>query len=249
MDYSFSSLENKNVLITGGSGAIGIAIAQGFVQVGANVILWGHRSIEHTIVKKVDYYEVELESKSDIENKFDVLIQKYNRIDILINCAGYTSGTTSENYEYDKWNKTIAINLTAPFLLSQLYARQLISQRKGGSIVNITSIGAELGFPKNPAYVATKGGLKQLSKGLACDWAQYDIRVNNVGPGYTRTKMTLGSWENEELRTQRNDRTMLMKWALPEDIVGTVLFLSSDMAQYITGADIYVDAGWTAKGL
>lgn len=245
-----NSLENKRVLITGGSGAIGQALARGFIAAGAKVILWGHRDIEDSIKNEVvNYRIVELENRNEIESGFLAEIEKFQSIHILVNCAGYTLGEDSEDYSFDSWNKTISINLTAPFLLSQLFAKNLIKQKEEGSIVNITSIGAELGFPQNPAYVASKGGLKQLTKGFAYDWAQYGIRVNNVGPGYTQTKMTMESWSNEETREMRSNHTLLKRWAKPEDLVGTVLFLSSDMAEYITGQDIYVDGGWTAKGL
>lgn len=246
----FEFIADKYVLVTGGSGAIGQAIARGFLDAGAKVILWGHRDIDDTIKNEVTNYRiVELENQKDIEDAFLRELAEDHLIQILINCAGYTFGSPSEAYLYEKWNKTLNINLTAPFLLSQLFARNLITQEKEGSIVNITSIGAEFGFPQNPAYVASKGGLKQLTKGLAYDWAKYGIRVNNVGPGYTQTKMTQESWNNEETRKMRSDHTLLKRWAKPDDIVGTVLFLSSDLAEYITGQDVYVDGGWTVKGL
>ena len=244
MKYNFDSLKNKNVLVTGGSGSIGLAIAKGFKSCGARVFLWGHREIEEG--KEFDLYQVvELTNEEDIRKQFFKLPET---IDILVNCAGFTSGERSEKYPVELWKKTIDINLTAPFLICQLAVERMISNHDG-SIINITSIGAEQGFPNNPAYGATKGGLKQLTKAFACDWAQYGIRVNNVGPGYTRTKMTSGSWQDEELRRERTDRMMIKKWAEPEDIVGIVLFLGSDMARYITGQDIYVDGGWTAKGM
>ena len=250
MDYDFRSLKEKKVLVTGGSGAIGQAIAKGFVSVGAQVILWAHRDIDELIKKDcLEFAIVELENKSAIEQAFFELMNKIKHVDILVNCAGYTTGNRSEDYSYNDWMKTLSINLTAPFLLSQLVAGKMISEKLQGSIINITSIGAEFGFPENPAYVASKGGLKQLTKGLAYDWAKYGIRVNNVGPGYTQTKMTIGSWNDEELRNQRSEQTMLKRWAKPEELVGTVLFLASSMAVYITGQDIYVDGGWTAKGL
>lgn len=245
MRYNFDSLKNKNVLITGGSGAIGLAIARGFKSCGSKVFLWGHREISEA--EEFNQYQiVELTKQEDIRKGFCDL--ETNVIDIVVNCAGFTSGCKSEKYPIDLWEKTVAINLTAPFLISQLAVERMISQREG-SIINITSIAAEVGLPENPAYGATKGGLKQLTKALACDWAQYGIRVNNVGPGYTRTKMTDASWQNEEKRMERTERMMLKHWAEPEDIVGIVLFLGSDMAKYITGQDIYVDGGWIAKGM
>lgn len=250
MEYNLDSIKGKNVLITGGSGAIGQAVALGFKKCGANVCLWGHRIVDGIEDHFPDYQIVELADAQDICENFDKLTDKVSVIDILVNCAGFTKGAPSEDYPLELWNKTLAINLTAPFLLSQLVAATIIKKNlPGGSIINITSIGAEQGFPGNPAYGASKGGLKQLTKAMACDWAQYGIRVNNVGPGYTQTKMTAGSWADDQMREERTKRTMMNRWASSGDIVGTVLFLASDLSAYITGQDIYVDGGWTAKGL
>lgn len=250
MEYNLESIRGKNVLITGGSGAIGQAVASGFKLCGANVCLWGHRLVDGIEEKFSGYQIVELEDVQDISEKFDELISRVGIIDVLVNCAGFTRGESSERYPLELWNKTLAINLTAPFLLSQLVAAIMIKKEiLHGSIINITSIGAEQGFPGNPAYGASKGGLKQLTKAMACDWAQYGIRVNNVGPGYTQTKMTAGSWADDQMREERTKRTMMNRWAAPDDLVGTVLFLASDLSGYITGQDIYVDGGWTAKGL
>ena len=170
-------------------------------------------------------------------------------IDCLVNCAGYTKASDAIKYPYDEWNKTVAINLTAPFALIRFVANDMIDAHIWGSIINITSIGASMGFPNNPAYGASKGGLRQLTKAMACDLATYGIRINNVAPGYTRTDMTACSWKNKHTRDARTARTMLGRWAEPEDIVGAVLFLASDLASYITGQDIVVDGGWTSKGL
>lgn len=250
MKYSLESIRDKKVLITGGSGAIGQAIAAGFKKCGADVCLWGHRVVDGITEEFPGYQVVELEDVQDISENFNILISRVGIIDVLVNCAGFTRGESSENYPLELWNKTIAINLTAPFLLSKLVASMIIEKETShGSIINITSIGAEQGFPGNPAYGASKGGLKQLTKAMACDLAQYGIRVNNVGPGYTQTKMTAGSWADDQMREERTKRTMMNYWATPDDLVGTVLFLASDLSGYITGQDIYVDGGWTAKGL
>ena len=135
-----------------------------------------------------------------------------------------------------------------PFLLSQAAAKEMRFSG-GGSIINITSLNSELAFPDNPAYVASKGGLKQLTKALAIDLGRYDIRVNNIGPGYMKTQMTLKSWTNRKTRRERQQKTMLGRWGDPEDLIGAAVFLASDAASYITGQDIYVDGGWLTKGL
>jgi gluconate 5-dehydrogenase len=117
-----------------------------------------------------------------------------------------------------------------------------------GSIINITSINAELGFPGNPAYVAFKGALKQLTKALALDLGP-SIRVNAIGPGYFRTDMTRKSWGDDTMRQERSSRTILGRWGVPDDLAGAVIFLASDASAYVTGIDLYVDGGWLAKGL
>jgi NAD(P)-dependent dehydrogenase (short-subunit alcohol dehydrogenase family) len=237
-------------LITGGSGTLGLAIAKAFADLGTNVVLWGHYEIEGSLNKKNSLCQnVELTERDDINRSFRTTIDKFPNINILVNCAGFTIGGKSEDYLYENWEKTLSINLTAPFLLSQLVAKNMIISDISESIINITSIGAELGFPDNPAYIASKGGLKQLTKGFAYDWAKYGIRVNCVGPGYTKTKMTQNSYENENARQERTNHTLLKRWANPEDIVGMVLFLASDISSYITGQSFYVDGGWTIKGL
>jgi len=116
-------------------------------------------------------------------------------------------------------------------------------------IINITSLNSELAFLDNPAYVAFKGALKQLTKSLALDLGKYGIRVNNVGPGYFRTNMTKKSWEDPEKNKARCDRTVLGRWGEPKDLAGTIIFLCSNASSYITGQDIYVDGGWLIKGL
>ena len=118
-----------------------------------------------------------------------------------------------------------------------------------GSIINITSLNAELAFPDNPAYMSFKGALRQLTKSAALDLGQHNIRVNGVGPGYFKTEMTRASWEDKEKFEARKERTVLKRWGEPEDLVGVCVFLASDASAYITGQNIYVDGGWSIKGL
>jgi NAD(P)-dependent dehydrogenase (short-subunit alcohol dehydrogenase family) len=124
-----------------------------------------------------------------------------------------------------------------------------MSKNKGGSVINITSLGAHLGFPKNPSYQISKAGVRQLTKSLALDWGKKSVRVNNICPGYIKSRMTMKSYKDLNAKKKRLDRMMLDRWGNQEDIVGAAIFLISDASSYITGSDIYVDGGWTAKGL
>lgn len=226
------SLENKVAIVTGSAGDIGRAIVDKFRSLHARV------------------YGIDIKNKLDITNlsrmkKFmKEVYAKEERIDILVNCAGITLPGEFETYSEENWDKTMLVNLKAPFRLSQIVTKYM--KKTGGSIINITSLWAERGYPGNPAYGASKGGLKQLTKCLARDLAKYNIRVNNVGFGYIKTEMTQYSWKNK--RKEISERTLLKRWGHPEDVVGLIVFLCSDDATYITGQDFYIDGGWLANG-
>lgn len=248
------SLSNKIAIITGAAQGNGKAIAKGFLEAGATVyfidilkkeLLKATKEINN---KNARYIAADITSKNDLKKIVAQAYNEHGKIDILVNNAGITISEPSESYSQENWDKTYKVNLKAAFQLSQMVAKHMIKQ-KSGVIINITSIGAERGFPNNPAYVAFKGGLKQLTKALAEDWAKYNIRVNNLGPGYIKTEMTKKSWENPVSRKERTQRTMLGRWGEPNDLIGPAIFLSSEASKYITGQDLYIDGGWLAKGI
>jgi len=150
-------------------------------------------------------------------------------------------------YNDVNWQKTLDVNLTACYHCSQTIIKFML-KNKSGSIINITSLNAERAFPNNPAYMASKGGLKMLGKSLAKDWGKYGIRVNNLGPGYIKTDMTRKSFNNKKSRIEREKQTLLGRWGEIEDLLGPCIFLASDASNYITGQDLYVDGGWLANG-
>ena len=239
-------LTGKRAIVTGGARGNGNGIAEGLLLQGAEVIVIDLNKGKN---EKICYVTADLTNAQEREDVYQKLVKEYIYFDILVNNAGITKGMPSQDYTDEYWRQTLEINLTVPFKMSQLVARTLIAEKKQGSIINITSLGAEFGFPENPAYVASKGGLKQLTKGLAYDWAQYGIRVNNVGPGYMHTNMTNKSFNDPVMYEERSSHMLLKRWGEPEDLAGVCIFLASEMSAYITGQDIYVDGGWTAKGI
>jgi NAD(P)-dependent dehydrogenase (short-subunit alcohol dehydrogenase family) len=226
------SVKNKVVIVTGSSGGNGSAIVKGLEKLGA-------------IVEGGDLPSYDITTDKHRKLLVQQALNHTGKIDGLINCAGITRGNNVFDYDDEDWENTYQVNLKAPFELSREVARYM--KNSGGSIINITSLNSELGFPNNPAYVAMKGGLKQLTKSLAVDLGKYNIRVNNVGPGYIKTNMTKQGWKNN--RKEIEDRTILGRWGEPEDLVGTIVFLLSSASSYITGQDIYVDGGYLTKGL
>ncbi len=246
-------LNGKNVLITGAGGSIGTEITLKFLEAGANCLCLD-KNLKNLIeikskkkfLNKVTFLEIDFEKKNFTRN-FLKKIKKNIKIDTLINNAGFSSSKKFLEYSLADWKKTLEINLTSPFILSQLISKSFMNS--GGSIINITSLAAEQGFPDNVAYVASKGGLKQLTKAMAVDLATKNIRVNSVGPGYVKTKMTEKSWLDKKKKKNRSDRIILNRWANPKDIANACLFLGSNLADYINGQEIYVDGGWLSKGL
>jgi len=180
----------------------------------------------------------------------DLFMREFKKIDVLINCAAITIPCEDvKDYPIDLWNKTIKINLSTVFILSQLVISEMIRQNTGGSIINFTSINAAQAMPNNPAYAASKAGVRALTRSLALDYGKYNIRVNNLGPGYTKTSLNQKSLDTPERYKLRADSTMLGRWAEPEEMVGPAIFLASDASSYITGSDIWVDGGWLNKGI
>jgi len=243
------SLEGKTALLTGGGRGIGQAIASGLTKAGASVAIFEKNIEQNILPDKIKIYTVDLVKHMDLEQHFNDFINDFGAINILINNAGITKSSPSENYSENDWKTTLDINLSSIFLMCQLAGRKMIQQEIGGSIINVTSIGGSQGFPNNPAYCASKGGVRQLTKALAHDWGKYGIRVNNLVPGYTHTPMNQKSWEDNNLRQERATHAMLGRWAEPEDMIGAAIFLASDASSYVTGSDLYVDGGWNAKGI
>lgn len=253
---SLFSLHGKTALVTGASRGLGRAMAEALGSAGAALALVASNAerLEETRNSLGDagvdahVYAHDLSDMGGISPLVDKIAADCGRIDVLVNAAGITKGHDALTYPPALWRSTLAVNLDAPFELARCCAA-VMKKHGGGSIINVTSVNAEVGFPGNPAYIAAKGALRQLTKALALDWGKYRIRVNAIGPGYFRTDMTGGSWNDPALRQQRADRTMLGRWGEPQELAGLTLLLASDASSYITGQSFYIDGGWLAKGL
>ncbi len=250
------SLSGKVSIVTGGSRGLGKSITESLLKAGSKVIVVGRdiNRLEKTVKEfKNDglsafAYQCDVGERDKINKLFEYVSKDFGRLDILVNNAGVTQSAPLAEYPDEVWWHTLSVDLYAPFALCRVFS-PLMTESGGGSIINITSINAERGFSDNPAYAASKGGLRQLTNALANDLASSNIRVNSVGPGYMRTDMTLKSWEDTERRSTLEDRTMLGRWGIPDDLAGITLLLASDASSYITGQHIYVDGGWLAKGM
>jgi len=238
------SVDGMIVIVTGAGRGNGYSIADGLSRLGGKVFGLDIRFEKGEC--SFAQIECDITNEEALKSVISMINKAEGRIDGLVNNAGITM--SPENcYSRNTFEKTISVNTLAPLRLSWMLAELMKKQGKG-SIVNITSLGAHLGFPDNPAYQASKAALSQITKSMAMDYGSCGIRVNSVCPGYIVTQMTQASFDDPEKRKERQKRMMLNRWGRPEDLVGPCAFLLSDASEYVTGAEIPVDGGWLAKG-
>ena len=247
------SLADQVALVVGASRGIGQAIAEGLGDAGAHVVLASRSldKLEATAARMRDHgarasaLALDVTDRASIHAAVDHVIQTHSRIDILVNVAGMNIRKRAEDYTPEEYDRLLATNLTGLFQVTQLAGAQMKRQKKG-KIINIGSLTTSFGFPYLSVYAITKGGLGQLSKVLAVEWAPYNIQVNVIAPGFIVTDLNRQMWQREDMlawlrSTQPNPRV-----GTPEDIAGLAIFLASPASGYITGQVIFVDGGKTA---
>jgi len=244
-------LNGLTALVTGGNKGIGLAIAEAMAEVGAELILVARDKKRlctafNKLKKKgvkVHYYPFDLSNVEEIEDFFDKILNDVGRIDILVNNAGVTTRGPAETISLEDWNRVIKVDLTAVFKLSQIFAKSHIMGKTKGKIINIASLLSETVRRNNAPYAAAKGGIRQLTKAMAVDWAQYRINVNGIGPGYIKTELTLKLQEDKAFDQWVRERTPIGRWGTPEDIAYMAVFLASPASDFITGQIFYIDGG------
>ena len=249
----FSELEGKTVIVTGGSKGIGKDIAMTFAELQANVVITGRD--EKALKETVNELQLsnpncmgvpgDLSELSVITHLMQTVEETFGTIDVLVNNAGVNIAKPAMDVTESDWDTVLDLNLKSVFFTSQAAARRMLAQRSG-KIINIASQMAFVGYYKRAAYCASKGGLVQLTKALAVEWAEQGITVNAVAPTFIETEMTAKMFTDEAVKADVKKRILLEGLAKPKDISGAVLYLASDMAGFVTGETIKVDGGWTA---
>ena len=241
------SLEGRVAVVTGASRGIGLAVATAFAEAGAVVYGVGRSFSDRTSkCKRFSQIVLDIRDRDALEDFRTQIQRSHNAVDVLVNAAGVSVAIDVLSDGSEAFDEIIDVNLKATFRLTELLY-PLFSSRS--SIINIGSLASVFGFSKNPGYVASKSGLEGLTRSMAMDLAGNGTRVNCIVPGYIATDMTTQSQTDAELSRQRVQRTMLGRWGHPADIVGPVIFLASDASEYVTGATIRVDGGWSARGI
>jgi 2-deoxy-D-gluconate 3-dehydrogenase len=246
-------LTGKNALVTGSSRGMGAAIAVALAQAGANVALHASRSVPTEVIHRVAETGVrhialtaDLSHPDRAHELMDQAISGLGSIDILINNAGITRRAAAVDYSIADWNDVIGTNLTSVFRLCQCAARPML-ERGSGKIVNIASLLSFQGGITVPAYAAAKGGVAQLTKALANEWASRGVQVNAIAPGYMATDLTEALQNDPTRSRQIMERIPAARWGSAEDVAGAAVFLASPASGYINGHVLVVDGGWLAR--
>lgn len=255
MNYKFD-FEKKGVLITGAASGIGLEATRAFLQNGAAVFMADYNEAalnEKAEELKAEFPEGEIFTfvcdvtyKEDRKQLGEKIKAAGKNVDILINNAGMSHSAYSIYEKQEDWEKVISLNLTAQFFMAQEVTNTFFIPNKKGKIVNTCSLSGIMGIPGAVAYSASKGGVMQMTKSLACEWARFGITVNSVCPGFVETPLIKDNLENEKWMAYMNMRTPMRRLAKPDDVAGSILFFASHMADYITGASIVVDGGFSS---
>jgi len=247
-------LDNKNALVTGSSRGLGAAIAIGLAQAGANVGCHGRTpdgcgtaAKIRQLGKKSFYAAGDISDTKLHPVLIERTLEEFGSIDILINNAGAIRRAPAVEYRQSDWDELIAVNLTSVFRLSQLAGQDMIKRGTKGKIVNIASLLSFQGGILVPAYAAAKGGVAQLTKALANEWASKGINVNAIAPGYIATDNTTALRQDPQRSRQILERIPAGRWGEPNDIVGAAVFLCSSASDYVHGHLLSVDGGWMGR--
>lgn len=247
-------LNGKNALVTGSHKGLGAAIAVALAKAGANVGCHGRDPKPgsacdeiRTAGRRTFYVSGDLADAKVPVTLIEKTIAEFSSIDILVNNAGVIRRAPAAEYPTEFWDELIAVNLTAVFRLSQLAARHMLHKGASGKILNIASLLSFQGGILVPAYAAAKGGVAQLTKALANEWAPKGINVNAIAPGYMATDNTM-ALRNDPVRSRQIlDRIPAGRWGEPQDISGAAIFLCSSASDYVHGHVLAVDGGWLAR--
>lgn len=250
MDNQFS-LNGKIALVTGGTYGIGMAMASALGKAGATII-FNARSKDKVEEAEKEYkangltahgYQCDVTKEDEVKAMIADISSKHGDVDILVNNAGIIKRIAALEMSVEDFSQVIDIDLIGPFIMSKAVAPGMI-KKGAGKIINICSMMSELGRETVSAYAAAKGGLKMLTKNLACEWAEHNIQVNGIGPGYIATPQTAPlRAEGHPFNDFIISKTPAARWGTPQDLEGPVVFLASKASDFINGHILYVDGG------
>ena len=254
MKYSFDDLKGRNCVITGGFGILGMALTRGLAEAGVNLAVIsrskdnparGEAIAKEFGVKCLGISASTLD-KAALEAARDEIHEKLGKIDILINCAGVNRRYWLEDFPTKDWDEVMNINVNGAVYCTQLVGKYMLAQGYG-KVINLASMNSFVSGKRVGAYVASKGAIAQITKAFANEWGDRGVRVNAIAPGYIRTDMTKALQDDPASYQGILDRIPEGRWGTPDDLVGPVLLLVSDAADYVNGIVMPIDGGYLAR--
>ncbi|RWC46708.1 MAG: SDR family oxidoreductase [Mesorhizobium sp.] len=248
------SLEGRLALVTGSGQGIGFAMARGLAEHGASVVLNGRDAarIGSAVEKLRDAGFKAHASIFDVTDfravaaDIDRIEAEIGAIDILVNNAGIQFRAPLEDFPEEQWERLLKTNVSGAFHAGKAVARHMIPRGKG-KIINIGSVQSELARPNIAPYTATKGAIRNLTRGMCTDWAKHGLQINAIAPGYFRTEMNQALVDNPEFSAWLEKRTPAGRWGTVDELIGAAVFLASDASSFVNGHTLYVDGGMTAS--
>lgn len=251
---NYFDLSGKTALVTGCSRGIGEAMAMGLAEAGADIIgisgtIIQGSNIEKEVTKlnrQFTPYAIDLSERSNLYAAINIIKSNHSKIDILINNAGMILRNPAINHTDEEWDKVLALNLDAPFILTREFAKEML-HRKYGKIIFTCSLLSFQGGVNVPGYAASKGAVASLVKAFANEWAREGVNVNGIAPGYVATNNTEALRNDPERSKSILDRIPAGRWGEPNDFKGPAIFLSSAASDYVHGEILTVDGGWMGR--
>jgi NAD(P)-dependent dehydrogenase (short-subunit alcohol dehydrogenase family) len=249
---SLFDLTGKVALVTGASKGLGNAIAVGLARAGARLALCARsreglaetRAAVEAAGGEARIFEMDVLSRASVRDAVSAAVASYGRIDILVNNAGVNVRKPTLELAEEEWDRVVDTNLKGYFLVAQAVGAHMV-ERRSGKVINVSSIFGAVGMNNQLAYAASKGGVAQLTKVMAIEWAPHGVTVNAVGPTYFETPLVAALRNDPERFRFINERTPMGRWGQPEELVGTIVYLAAPASDFVTGQTVYVDGGWT----
>ena len=252
MAFELFDLTGKRALVTGSSQGIGFAIAKGLAEHGAEVVLNGRDGdkLNAAAAKlaahghRVSVAGFDVTAAGAVQDGVAAIEKTTGAIDILVNNAGMQFRSPLEDFPVERWEQLLATNISSVFYVGQAVARHMIPRGKG-KIINIASVQSELARPGIAPYTATKGAVRNLTRGMCTDWAKYGLQVNAIAPGYFKTPLNQALVDNPEFSSWLEKRTPAARWGNVDELIGAAVFLAGSGSSFVNGHTLYVDGGIT----